>query len=100
MTAAFDRNLKWRKRADDFDDGEKKILLALSHKEREWWAIDDIEALTRLEPSVLDRKLAGLIRRKVVKGAIHEPNELIARPMFGLMERVGGPLERRRVPAR
>ena len=99
MMTAFDRNLKWRKHADDFDGDEKKILLALSHKEREWWAIGDIEALTRLEASVLDRKLAGLIRRKVVKGAIHEPNELVARPMFGLMERVGGLLERRRAPA-
>ncbi len=91
----FDKNLKWRRYAGEFGEDEKKILLALSHKRRKWWTIDNLEALTQLETDVLDRKLAGLVRSKVVKGVINEPNVLVARPIFGLMERVGGPLERR-----
>ena len=97
LMTTIDRNLKWRNHADDFDADEKKILLALSNKTWEWWTLDNIEALTQLEPGVLDRKLAGLIRRKVIKGSIYEPNTPEARPIFGLMERVGGPLERRMV---
>ena len=83
----IDRTLRWRSHADDFDTDEKRILLALSHKKWKWRTLDNLQAITRLEPDALEKKLAGLLRKRLVKGSIYKPHSTSARPIFGLVER-------------
>ena len=82
-----DRGLRWRSHASEFDTDEKKILLALSHQKWVWRTLDNLKAATRLEPDVLEEKLAGLIKKRLVKGSVYKPHTSDARPVFGLVER-------------
>ena len=83
----IDRKLRWRSHADDFDTDEKKILLALSHRKWAWRTLDNLQAVTQLETDVLEEKLAGLIKKRLVKGSVYKPHTPVARPIFGLVER-------------
>ena len=81
------RSLRWRSHANEFDADEKRILLALSHQKWAWRTLENLQAVTRLDSDVLEEKLDGLIRNRLVKGSIYKPNTSNARPIFGLVER-------------
>lgn len=85
--SVIDKKLRWRYHAEEFDMDEKKILIALSHKEWIWRTLGNLQAVTQLESRILEEKLSGLIKKRLIKGSVFTPNSSVARPIFGLIER-------------
>jgi len=82
----FIENLSWRTHAQDFKEGEQKILLALSNEDYLWRSFDRLTAVTRLDKKVLAESLDGLMTKGVVRPSISSESK---EPIYGLVERVG-----------
>lgn len=82
----FLESLKWRDEVENFDEGEKKICLALSDTKYLWRSFGRLEGLTRLDKKALAAKLDRLMADGWVRPSISaQSNE----PIYGLVERVG-----------
>ena len=82
----FERNLDWRKFAENYGEDYKRILLGLSSKKWLWRTFDNLLAVTKLDHDTLTHGLAELIEDGMVTGSI---NRRTGAPIFGLSERVG-----------
>lgn len=89
----IDRNLQWRQFAENYDEGQKRILLGLSSKKWLWRSFENLQAVTKLDYDGLTHGLAELIEEGLVRGSI---NRRTGSPIFGLSERVGKSLNRAR----
>ena len=81
----IEQNLKWRRRASDFDLDSQKILLALSHKNWKWHTLDSLRSATRLENEEFNSALGKLLAAGLVVSSYIKEN---LRPIFALSERV------------
>ena len=89
----IDRELKWRQHAQDFDEDQKRILLALSSKKWLWRTFENLQAITKLGYDELNRGLVELFEDGLVRGSF---SRRTAAPIFGLSERVGSSSKRAR----
>ena len=80
----IDQKLEWFQWADEFDDNEKRILLALSHKKWLWRSLDNLEFVTGIEYDELTITLTMLLRKDLVMGSYADWAQ---EPVFGLVER-------------
>ena len=77
-------DLKWLADRRSFPLEQQKILLALSNDKFLWRSKDRLQAVTDLEPLVLDNALAQLIKQQLVAPSLSQKENMI----FGLRERV------------
>ena len=82
----IERNLQWRQFAENYHEGQKRILLGLSSKKWLWRTFENLKAVTKLDYDTLTHELAELIEEGLVRGSI---NRRTGSPIFGLSERVG-----------
>ena len=78
-------NLKWQQNLKEYNENEKRVLLALSSDEYNWRTRDRLKQLSKLPPDVLDDVLAGLLKRKIIRISFSKNRNII----YGLIERVG-----------
>jgi RIO-like serine/threonine protein kinase len=76
--------LKWTNKLNQFNESEKKVLLALSHDQYKWRTRDAIKKVTGLEEELVDSTLSGLIQKQLVRPTFSKNKNLV----FGLKERV------------
>lgn len=79
------KSLEWTSILDQFDEKEKKALLALSHDQYKWRTRDAILKVTGLDGPTLDATLSSLIKKQLVRPSFSKNKNLV----FGLKERVG-----------
>ena len=89
----IERKLQWRQFAENYDEGQKRILLGLSSKKWLWRTFENLQAVTKLDNDVLTHGLAEFIEEGLVRGSI---NRRTGSPIFGLSERVGSSSNRPR----
>jgi hypothetical protein len=82
---AYLTTLDWQRRLFEFDDNSKKVLLALSHEKYQWRTKERLVEVTGLSDTEVDKSLASLIEKKIVRPSFSKTRNLI----FGLVERVG-----------
>ena len=77
--------LRWHENASSFTEEERQVLLALSNEKYRWRRRERIVAVTQLEPSAVDKALASLMRKEVVRPTFSSKGNII----YGIRERVG-----------
>ena len=83
---AIERELQWRQYAENFEQEQKKILLALSSKKWLWRTFENLQAITKLDYNQLNQGLTELFEDKLIRGSYIRNT---GTPIFGLTERVG-----------
>ena len=78
-------NLKWMRTLEDFNDQQRKVLIALSHERFKWRTIRNISKASGLSVDETNGILSGLINNDLVRPASSKSKKAI----FGLRERVG-----------
>lgn len=78
-------NLNWQKKLANYDNEEKKVLLALSHENYKWRTTERLTKTTGLPDKLIDTTLSGLISKGEIRASFSKNKNLI----FGLKERIG-----------
>ena len=74
--------LNWTKEFDKYDEDEQKVLAALSNKDYDWRSKVALERVTGFDSKTLEKTLARLMKKEVVRPGFSQSKELI----FGLKE--------------